>query len=105
MAQHGMRDAQGGGEIAKVTVSGIGLRSHTHVATLLFEELACSAINVEMIGTSELQVSAVINAKHATAAKTGLEKVFAASLSDDTRSGDERRGGNGERRADQRRDG
>ncbi|NND95950.1 MAG: aspartate kinase [Pirellulaceae bacterium] len=107
MTKHGMRDVQKGGHIVKVTVSGIGLRSHTHVATLLFQELADSEINVEMIGTSELQVTAVIDAKHAATAKAGLEKVFAASLangeeeeelvgrrerSDDRRQADRREG-------------
>ncbi len=80
MARHGMRDVTVGGDIVKVTVSGIGLRSHTSVATLLFQELASSDINVEMIGTSELQVNAVIDAKHAAKAKSGIENVFAASL-------------------------
>ena len=49
-----MRDVQGGSNIAKITVSGIGLRSHTHVATMMFEKLAEANINVEMISTSEL---------------------------------------------------
>ncbi|MCD0460784.1 aspartate kinase [Roseiconus lacunae] len=77
---HGMRAVQGEAGIAKVTVSGIGLRSHTHVATLLFRTLSDNDINVEMIGTSELQVNAVIDSKSAEAAKQGLEKVFAGSL-------------------------
>ena len=54
-AAHGMRGVQGESGIAKVTVSGIGLRSHTHVATLLFRTLSEANINVEMISTSELQ--------------------------------------------------
>ena len=78
--KYGLRDVEQGGQIVKVTVSGIGLRSHTHVATLLFEQLAQSNINVEMIGTSELQVSAVIAAANAQEAKTGIEKAFADSL-------------------------
>ncbi len=78
--KHGMRQVQVGSDIAKVTVSGIGLRSHTSVATLLFQELAGAKINVEMIGTSELQVNAVIDQTHAAQAKQGLEKVFADSL-------------------------
>ena len=78
--KHGMRTVQDGSGIAKVTVGGIGLRSHTSVATLLFQELAASKINVQMIGTSELQVNAVIDESHAAAAKSGLETVFAESL-------------------------
>ena len=78
--KHGMRDVQGGSHIAKVTVSGIGLRSHTHVATLLFQQLASAGINVEMIGTSELQVNAVIDASKSAAATAGLKQAFADSL-------------------------
>ncbi len=78
--QHQMRDVQGTGDIAKVTVSGIGLRSHTNVATKLFHELAESDINVEMINTSELQVNAVIDAKFASTAAERLKVAFAPAL-------------------------
>ncbi len=81
-AKYGMRDVQGGRDIAKVTVSGIGLRSHTHVATLLFEQLAAADINVQMISTSELQVNAVIDASRSAAATEGLRRGFADSLSE-----------------------
>ena len=80
LEKHGMRNVQGGKEIAKVTVSGIGLRSHTHVATMLFQQLAEDAINVEMINTSELQVNAVIDAKRAVDAAEDLKRAFADSL-------------------------
>ncbi len=75
-----MRDVQGTSEIAKITVSGIGLRSHTHVATMLFQQLAAADINVEMISTSELQVNAVIDAEHVAVAAKRLEQAFADSL-------------------------
>jgi len=77
---HGMRDVQCGSNIAKVTVSGIGLRSHTHVATAMFEKLADADINVEMISTSELQVNAVIADAKLDAATKGLKAAFADSL-------------------------
>ncbi|MGI9472614.1 MAG: aspartate kinase [Rubripirellula sp.] len=80
MTKHGMRDVQGGSNIAKVTVSGIGLRSHTHVATMLFQQLAENEINVEMISTSELQVNAVIDSRKATDAAKDLKHAFADSL-------------------------
>lgn len=80
MKKHGMRDVQGGDNIAKVTVSGIGLRSHTHVATLMFQVLSDANINVEMISTSELQVNAVIDAAKADPAIDGLTQAFAESL-------------------------
>ena len=78
--RHGMRDVVGGNGIVKITVSGIGLRSHTQVGQVLFEQLADAGINVEMINTSELQVNAVIAADHAAEGTTRLEKAFADSL-------------------------
>ncbi|MGB7325894.1 MAG: aspartate kinase [Rubripirellula sp.] len=78
--KHGMRDLQSADHIAKITVSGIGLRSHTHVATLLFDRLAADNINIEMINTSELQVNAVIDATNAAQATESLKKAFAESL-------------------------
>ena len=78
--KHSMRDVQGAGGIAKVTVSGIGPRSHTHVATLLFDCLAADDTNVEMINTSELQVNAVIDAAKAIKATERLGKAFSDSL-------------------------
>jgi len=80
LEKHGMRDVQGGANVAKVTVSGIGLRSHTHVATMLFQQLAEDAINVEMINTSELQVNAVIDAQRAAEAAKDLKRAFADAL-------------------------
>ncbi len=77
---HSMRDVQGGGSIAKVTVSGIGLRSHTQVATLLFNSLSSNKINVEMISTSELQVNAVIDSAKSDLALAGLRTAFADAL-------------------------
>lgn len=77
---HGMRDVQGGRNIAKITVSGIGLRSHTHVATAMFEKLAAADINVEMISTSELQVNAVIADAKLDEATKGLQAAFADAL-------------------------
>ena len=68
------------GDVCEVTVSGIGLRSHTHVATRLFDQLAAAEINVEMINTSELQVNAVIDAKRALDAAEDLKRAFADSL-------------------------
>ncbi len=78
--RHGLRDVQGGDGIAKVTVSGIGLRSHTNVGTLMFRSLADAGINVEMINTSELQVNAVIDGKQAERGCQQLNEAFAGVL-------------------------
>ncbi len=47
--------------IAKLSVSGIGLRSHTSVAIGMFEVLAAARINVDMVNTSELRVNVVVD--------------------------------------------
>ncbi len=51
--------------IAKVSVVGLGMRSHAGVAARMFEVLASEGINIQMISTSEIKVSVVINAKYA----------------------------------------
>ncbi len=78
--KHNMRGAQGEGQIAKLTVSGIGLRSHTQVGTILFKTLSDAGINVQMINTSELQVNAVIAADRAGDALRLVNAAFAQSL-------------------------
>jgi len=50
--------------ISKLSVSGIGLRSHTSVAIGMFEALASSGVNVEMINTSELRVNVVVESQN-----------------------------------------
>ena len=61
--------------IAKVSVVGIGMRSHTGVAFRMFQALADNDINIEMISTSEIKVSVVIQESQANLA---LEKLHAA---------------------------
>ncbi|MEL7267055.1 MAG: ACT domain-containing protein, partial [Planctomycetota bacterium] len=65
--------------IAKLTVSGIGLRSHTSVGTIMFRCLANAEINVQLIGTSELQVNAVVDGDSAQSGLQHLERAFADS--------------------------
>ena len=62
--------------IAKLSVSGIGLRSHTGVADRMFRALADSGINIEMINTSEVRVNAVVDGRHAQTALQNLQQVF-----------------------------
>ena len=51
--------------VAKVSVVGLGMRSHAGVAARMFEVLAREGINIQMISTSEIKVSVVIDAKYA----------------------------------------
>lgn len=75
-----MRSAQAAGGIVKVTVSGIGLRSHTQVAQILFKTLADAQINIQMINTSELQVNTVIDAARGQDAHERIIAAFEQSL-------------------------
>ncbi len=62
--------------IGKISVAGIGLRSHTEVGARMFRCLAANSINVEMINTSELKLCVVISAAEADLAMTQLRAEF-----------------------------
>lgn len=62
--------------IAKVSVVGIGMRSHSGVAAKMFNALAAKKINIEMISTSEIKISCVVESKHADKAVKALHKAF-----------------------------
>ena len=62
--------------IAKVSVVGIGMRSHTGVAEKVFRVLAEKKINIEMISTSEIKISVVINRERAEEAVRALHDAF-----------------------------
>jgi aspartate kinase len=79
-ARYGLDEISGTKHIAKLSVSGIGLRSHTHVGTVMFRALADIGINVLMINTSELQVNAVVDSARAKEGLEALKVAFAESL-------------------------
>jgi aspartate kinase len=62
--------------IAKISVIGVGMRSHTGVARLMFEVLARENINVKMISTSEIKISCVIDEKYTELAVRVLHDAF-----------------------------
>jgi aspartate kinase len=66
--------------VAKLSVSGIGLRSHTGVAIRLFQALASAGINVDMVSTSEVRINVVVHAKDGLKGKATLEAAFADVL-------------------------
>ena len=57
----GARDFTAQGGIAKLSVVGIGMRSHTGVAARMFEMLAKTGINIQMISTSEIKISVIVD--------------------------------------------
>ncbi|MFH1856662.1 MAG: aspartate kinase [Candidatus Omnitrophota bacterium] len=63
-------------DIAKVSVVGVGMRSHCGIAALMFKVLAQKGINIEMISTSEIKISCVIRKKDADKAVKAIHKAF-----------------------------
>lgn len=63
-------------DIAKVSIVGVGMRSHTGVASRMFSLLASKGINIQMISTSEIKISCVINRKDADMAVKTLHEGF-----------------------------
>lgn len=62
--------------MAKLSVVGYGMRGHTGVAARMFDALAREGINIEMISTSEIKISVVIERKYAKKAAQALHKEF-----------------------------
>lgn len=78
---YSLRKVSASREIAKLSVSGIGMRSHTSVAIGMFEVLAASGINVEMINTSELRVNVVVEGTSGARGLACLKQQFSSQLS------------------------
>jgi aspartate kinase len=62
--------------IAKVSIIGVGMRTHAGVAARMFQVLSREGINIEMISTSEIKVSVVIDEKNTERAVQALHKTF-----------------------------
>ena len=62
--------------VAKVSIVGVGMRSHSGVASMMFAALAREGINIQMISTSEIAVSCVIEDKYAELAVRILHDAF-----------------------------
>jgi len=62
--------------IAKVSIVGVGMRSHSNVATQMFSALAKDGINIQMISTSEIKISCVIDSKYTELAVRALHDAF-----------------------------
>ncbi len=70
------RDVTGDEKIAKVSIVGMGMRSHVGIAAQMFRTLAEEGINIQMISTSEIKITVVIEEKYAELAVRVLHKVF-----------------------------
>lgn len=72
----GARSCTGDDHIAKVSIVGVGMRSHAGVASQMFRALADEGINIRMISTSEIKVSVVIDEKYVELATRTLHHAF-----------------------------
>ncbi|MEP3561128.1 MAG: aspartate kinase [Marinobacter sp.] len=72
----GAGEVVGDSKIAKVSIVGVGMRSHAGVATQMFEALSKEGINIQMISTSEIKVSVVIDEKYLELAVRALHSTF-----------------------------
>ena len=65
--------------VSKVSIVGLGMRSHAGVATTMFKTLAAEGINIQMISTSEIKISVVVDAKYTELAVRVLHDAFGLS--------------------------
>ena len=78
-AEMGAGEVTGDNRIAKVSAVGVGMRSHAGVATRMFEALAAENINIQIISTSEIKISVVIDEKYLELAVRAIHDAFALS--------------------------
>ena len=74
----GARELTGDNRIVKVSVVGVGMRSHAGVATQMFDALAAESINIQMISTSEIKISVVIAERYLELAVRAIHPVAKA---------------------------
>ncbi len=72
----GAREVRGDSEIAKVSIVGVGMRSHAGVASRMFTALAEENINIQMITTSEIKISVIIDERYLELAVRALHTAF-----------------------------
>ena len=70
-------DIRGDNKICKVSMVGVGMRTHAGIASQMFRTLAEEGINIQMISTSEIKISVVIDEKYMELAVRALHKAFA----------------------------
>ena len=72
----GARDCLGEEGLAKISVVGIGMKSHAGVACEMFRVLAEERINIQMVSTSEIKISVAIDEKYLEVAARALHDAF-----------------------------
>jgi aspartate kinase len=72
----GAREVNGDNRIVKVSLVGVGMRSHAGIASKMFRTLADEGINIRMISTSEIKISVVIDEKYLELSVRALHSAF-----------------------------
>ncbi len=72
----GVREVRGNDQIAKISVVGVGMKSHAGVAGTMFETLGNEGINVQLISTSEIKISVVVAEKYLELAVRSLHSAY-----------------------------
>ena len=75
-ADIGFREASSNEKIGKLSIVGVGMRSHSGVAAKMFDVLAREAVNIDMISTSEIKISVVIDLAKADQATRAIHAAF-----------------------------
>jgi len=75
-SEMGLKGVQADEKIAKLSIVGVGMRSHSGVAAKMFDTLAREGVNIQMISTSEIKISVVINLDRAEAAARAIHAAF-----------------------------
>lgn len=83
VADLGARDVRVDDSICKVSIVGVGMRSHAGVASKMFKTLADLNINIQLITTSEIKISVVIDEEYMELAVRGLHKAFGLDKAQD----------------------
>jgi aspartate kinase len=76
LKEFGGREVSADENITKVSIVGVGMRSHANVATQMFSALAKEGINIHMISTSEIKISCIIDSKYTELAVRALHDAF-----------------------------
>ncbi len=72
----GAKEVTGDDSIVKISIVGVGMRSHSGIASNMFKTLAEEGINIRMISTSEIKISVVVDEKYLELAVRALHKAF-----------------------------
>ena len=72
----GAREVVGDNKIVKISLVGVGMRSHAGIASTMFGTLAKEGINIRMISTSEIKISVVVDEKYLELGVRALHSAF-----------------------------